>query len=139
MHQILQDTRLAVSTIEQACGQRPHWFWPPYIERTPALESAVWQENMAFFPMDLLVDSRDYDINIDGAELMRNIESGAEDGCVILLYEWRAESLQLLPELFARLQRQGGQFLTLSGLAGRRSASSYAPARVSNSLTNPYP
>lgn len=115
--ELQHDVRLAAACIEQACGQAPRWFWPPYLERTPALERAVVLANMALFPLRHVVDSRDYDASVDAQTVAHNVESGVQDGCVILLHEWRAQSLEQLPTLLLRLQQRGVQFHSLTDLA----------------------
>lgn len=42
------------------------------------------------------------------------LEFGVLDGTVILLQEWRRETLQQLPRILAELRREGCTFLTFS-------------------------
>jgi len=111
------EVTLAQHAIQTATGFSPHWYWPPFLAIDDRVRAAVGRAGLAIYEPHHLVVSKDYDTTISAKEIFEKATTGVRDGSVILFHEWRKETREQLPAIFAELRRQGCIFFTFSALA----------------------
>ena len=105
---------LANASIRNACGQSPVCFRPPGGHHEPnvlqaannmKMKTLLWTDDPADFarPGESVIEER----------LISHVRSGA----VILLHDGVEQTLNILPDLIARLRREGYRFVTTSEMA----------------------
>jgi peptidoglycan/xylan/chitin deacetylase (PgdA/CDA1 family) len=107
----------AQATITQASGQAPQWYWPPFLEADPRHEGLMAQAGLQVYRPYHLVVTKDYDRQVSADQIEHAAVTDIADGSVILMHEWRNETLEKLPSILAQLKSQGAQFLTFSQMA----------------------
>jgi beta-galactosidase len=115
--------------MRDAAGESPRWYWPPYLETDSRLPAITAKAGLTIYPTRHLVISRDYDMTVSAAEILRLATTDIRDGSVILFHEWRAETRVQMPAIIAELRRQGCTFLTFTALHDAVSAASGALAQ----------
>lgn len=98
--------------LSEVSGRPVQYFRPPYgaynaetirIAREAGMQVALWS-----------VDSRDWALESDPPQIIRNVMAGVHPGAIILLHE-RKQTLAVLPELIQSLRREGYRFVLLPG------------------------
>jgi peptidoglycan/xylan/chitin deacetylase (PgdA/CDA1 family) len=107
----------AQTAITQASGQAPQWYWPPFLEADSRHKGLMAQAGIAVYRPYHLVVTKDYDRQVSADQIEHAAVTDIVDGSVILMHEWRNETLEKLPSILAQLKSQGAQFLTFSQMA----------------------
>jgi len=129
----LSDAELSheVVTAEQidlkATGVAPKWYWPPFLEVDPRHAALTEKAGIKVYHYPHIVVSEDYRPEVPADEIRRKATTQIEDGCVILMHEWRKETLEQLPAIVADLKKRGCVFLTFSELAAYNATAHPAP------------
>ena len=117
VHQELRDTSAALKAVT---GRAPTWFWAPFLESDDRIEAQARLNQLTHFPYQKFhfVSTEDWNVQgTDGAAIRRRATTDIRDKTVILLHEWRAETLAELPAILETLKAQGAVFLTFSEMA----------------------
>ena len=95
----------------KATGKAPEWYWLPYIEYDPRMPAILAKTGEKLFEHTLITPSNDWDKNVSAQQIHDNIVTNIQDGEVILMHEWRNESVDELPSIIADLKAKGCVFL----------------------------
>jgi peptidoglycan/xylan/chitin deacetylase (PgdA/CDA1 family) len=107
----------AQTAITEAAGQAPTWYWPPFLEADARHDDLMARAGLQVYRPHRLVVTKDYDRQVSADQIEHAAVTDIADGSVILMHEWRNETLQRLPSILAQLKSQGAQFLTFSQMA----------------------
>ncbi len=100
--------------IKELLGHASPWFRPPYMEYDPRMQTLLKAEGMMVFTPPRIVYSEDWRDENSSADILKAATSNVQDGDVILLHEWRTDSIEQLPSIIDSLRAQGFEFLTCS-------------------------
>jgi peptidoglycan/xylan/chitin deacetylase (PgdA/CDA1 family) len=98
--------------IRKATGQTPLLYWPPYLETDPRQVHLLRVHGMKLCQWQGIASGDDWIEQNGVAEIVENVVSRASDGHLILMHEFRKESLDALPILIEKLKAKGAIFLT---------------------------
>lgn len=113
--------------ITETTGFTPKWYWPPFLETDGRMPAFYEKAGIKLFPLDLVVDSEDYDMSVSARGIRKRATQNIKDGSVIVFHEWRKETLQEMPAIIAELKRQNCVFMTFSELGAERVLSTSTP------------
>lgn len=107
-YEIVESKRI----IEEVTGQRVSWYWPPYLITTPNMEPYLKEAGMQLCTFPGIVASNDFDESVSGPQIRERVLAGTHDGSLILLHEWRDETVDELPAIIRELKARGFVFIT---------------------------
>ncbi len=102
--------------IRKAVGRAPLLFWPPYLETDPRQVGILSAHGMKLCQWQGIASGDDWMEQNGVAQIVENVVSRASDGHLILMHEFRRESLDALPILIDALKAKGAVFLTYDKL-----------------------
>ncbi|MBP2016682.1 peptidoglycan/xylan/chitin deacetylase (PgdA/CDA1 family) [Symbiobacterium terraclitae] len=103
------------AALEVAAGAPVRYFRPPYGEYDEHVLGTAAAHGLATVLWN--VDSRDWALADDPAQIIENVMAQVRPGAVILIHE-RRQTLEILPELIRRLRAAGYTFVPLPPVPG---------------------
>lgn len=111
-----------IEIFQSVIGTSPRLYWPPYGDRDERLEKAIEAHGMQRLRVENwhYVPSDDWDVNHTSRALIEeNIVRGMDalqtepEGRrgLLLFHEWRDETIDVMPDILARLKRAGVRFI----------------------------
>ncbi|HLJ53568.1 MAG TPA: polysaccharide deacetylase family protein [Chthonomonadaceae bacterium] len=105
------EIRLGNEAIKRACGRTPAVFRPPGGHHNPHILRAAKSQNVTVILWtDDPADFANPGADVIGSRILEQIGCGAN----ILLHDGVEQTLEMLPDLVARLRRDGYKFVTMS-------------------------
>jgi peptidoglycan-N-acetylglucosamine deacetylase len=93
-------------------GKAPEWYWMPYLEYDPRMPAITKKTGEKLFEHTRVAPSNDFKATVSAEQIRKNIVLNIQDGEVIMMHEWRNESLDELPAIIADLRAKGCIFMT---------------------------
>ncbi len=108
--------------IRKATGKLPVLYWPPYLEADPRQIHLLRIHGMKLCQWQGIASGDDWMEQNGAAEIIENVVTRASDGHLILMHEFRKESLDALPVIIDKLKAKGAIFLTYDELQAYRAS-----------------
>lgn len=106
-YEIVESKRI----IEEVTGQTVSWYWPPYLITTPRMDPYLKEAGLQLCDFPGIVASNDFETSVTGPQIRESVLAGTHDGSLILLHEWRDESVDELPAIIRELKARGFVFI----------------------------
>ncbi|MBN1403175.1 MAG: polysaccharide deacetylase family protein [Opitutales bacterium] len=107
----------STAKVGELTGVTPRIFWPPFIELDPRMDALFAKAGLTLMDYSRMVSTDDWREEVSADEIYRRATGDIKDGTIILMHEWRGDSIEKLPLIIDELRTRGFEFVTFGEMS----------------------